>query len=216
MVKKILLVMTIGIICGLSYITVYNYFDSTKSANEVVDNTKLFHAKMAFYANSLEEVYNQSPIIIEATVGNNVGEVAFGPESYFTFTEVNVDNIIKGDGLVNYDKINIIQTKYLIEDPVLENGLKKILFLVKYDCKEYADNDYTYACVGGYQGIYNINKNGKISNSLKMNDEVKDVASSDTVNTDKNVVETDIKNMVKDFAGSKTKKEFINEIKKFE
>ncbi len=41
----------------------------------------------------------------------------------------------------------------LIEDPVLEKGTKKILFLLKYDNKEYADNDDTYACVGGYQGI---------------------------------------------------------------
>lgn len=192
MVKKIVLVMTISILCGLAYLVMYNYFVSTKSANEAINDKKLFHAKMAFYANSLEEVCHQSPIIIEATVGNNVGEVEFGPESYFTFTEVNVKHIIKGDGLANHDKINIIQTKYLIEDPVLEKGQKKILFLVKYDCKDYADNDYTYACVGGYQGIYNIDKNGKISNSLSVNEDVVD------------------------FAGDRTKIEFINEINNYE
>lgn len=211
MAKKVLLVIMVGAVCGLLYICVPNLLKTSDVTKETLDNSKLFHAKMAFYAASLDELYNQSPIIVEATIKNKAGEVAFGPESYFTFTEAKADDIIKGDGLSKDDTINIIQTKYLIEDPVLEDGSKKILFLTKYDAKEYANNDYTYACVGGYQGIYNINKDGTISASLTSEDLL--MNNKDMNNMAENNVAADADNMLKDFAAGKTKEEFINEIK---
>ncbi len=213
MVKKILLVIIIGVVCSLLYICVPNFLKSSDVTKETLDNSKFFHAKMAFYVDSLEDVYDQSPIIIEATIKNNVGEIEFGPESYFTFTEAKVDDILKGDGLSKNDTINIIQTKYLIEDPVLEEGSRKILFLTKYDAKEYANNDYTYACVGGYQGIYNMNEDDTISGSLTGDD----LAFNNKGMNNKagNNAASDANTMLKDFASGKTKEEFIKEIKSF-
>lgn len=83
----------------------------------------------------------------------------------------------------------------LIEDPALKKGTKKILFLLKYDNKEYADNDDTYACVGGYQGIYDINKEGSVSNSLKCED-----------------LSLDAAGMFRNFARGKSRKKFVNKI----
>lgn len=198
MARKILLLLVIGIICGISYFCIRNLIVPSNDAAEVIDPTKLFHGKMSFYANSLEEVYEQSSIIIEATIGERINEVEFGPESYFIFTEAKVDTIIKGNGFNKWDRINIIQTKYLIEDPALEKGTEKILFLLKYDNKEYADNDDTYACVGGYQGVYDINRDGTVSNSLNREDLSPDAA-----------------DMFRDFAEGKSRKEFVNKILNF-
>jgi hypothetical protein len=52
----------------------------------------------------------------------------YGGIFYFTFTEAKVNDVIKGNGFNENDKIKIIQTKHLIEDPVLEKQSKKILF----------------------------------------------------------------------------------------
>lgn len=210
MAKKIILVVAIGAICCLPYLYVNNYMMPFKSTNESVDTSKLFHAKMSFYANSLDEVYEQSSIVIEATIEDKTSEIEFGPGFYFTFTEAKVNDVIKGTGLSENDKINIIQTKYLIEDPILEKGSKKILFLIKYDNKEYADNDYTYACVGGYQGIYDISDDGTVTNSLKSEDLPPIINGNDNINKS---IYDETENMLKDFAGGKHKNEFISEIK---
>lgn len=210
MAKKILLVVIIGAVCCLSYLSVINYLIPSKNTTESVDTSKLFHAKMSFYANSLDEVYDQSSIVIEATIEDQISEIEFGPGFYFTFTEAKVNDVIKGNGLNENDKINIIQTKYLVEDPILEKGSEKILFLIKYDNKEYADNDYTYACVGGYQGIYDISDDGTVTNSLKNEDLQPIINDNDNINKS---IYDETENILKDFAGGKHKNEFISDIK---
>ncbi len=80
----------------------------------------------------------------------------------------------------------------------LIKGTEKILFLLKYDNKEYTGNDDTYACVGGYQGVYDINRDGTVSNSLNLEDLSPDAA-----------------DMFRDFAEGKSRKEFVNKILNF-
>lgn len=80
--------------------------------------------------------------------------------------------------------------------------------MIKYDCKEYADNDYTYACVGGFQGIYDINDDGTVSNSLKNENLYLNKSEND-------IADVNMKNSIKDFADGKTTDEFVNKIEKF-
>lgn len=86
MSKKIVLIVLLGIFCGFTYIFILNTIKTGNNTKETLDNQKFFHAKMAFVANSLDEMYNQSPIIVEATIGDNIGDVEFGSGAYFTFT----------------------------------------------------------------------------------------------------------------------------------
>lgn len=227
MVKKTILIAVVGVLCGLSYFCVFHLEKPSKNTNaisEASDESELFHAKVAFNAESLKEVIDEAPVIIEATIGKEINEVEFASNSYFVITEAKINDVIKGEGLNENDTINIIQTKNLIEDPTVEDGSKKILFLIKYDCKEYANNEFTYACIGGYQGIYNINDDGTISNSLKFENVDETITGKDTGNIEENALGANADNvdenftdaypdsMYKDFAGGKTKDEFINEI----
>lgn len=215
MKKEIIIIMSILIICCLSYVLVNSkkLSDNTTVISEISENSEMIHGKVAFYAESLEEVVDKSTVIIDATVGTKIKEIEVGPGFTFVITEVKVNEVIKGNGVNKDDTLYIIQTKNLIEDPILENESNKILFLNKYENNEYSNNTNTYACVGGYQGIYNINDDGTISNSLKIENLDSNPMETDTDNVNEDDTGIYTEDIYKDFASGKLKDDFLKEIK---
>jgi hypothetical protein len=76
--------------------------------------------------------------------------------------------VLKGNNISKNDTIMLLQTNSY-EDPIVEKGSKKILFLDKYEGPITED---AYVCKGLYQGNYSISEDNTISACGDFNDEI--------------------------------------------
>ncbi|QHQ63300.1 hypothetical protein Ana3638_23075 [Anaerocolumna sedimenticola] len=175
---KILFTLSLGILCGLIYVT--------KITPD--GNNKDMHLKVDYTATSLEDLTNNSSIVVEATVNNEQEEIDYSGIT-FTLSEIKINNIIKGDNLLKNDTVLLLQTNSY-EDPVVEKGSKKILFLNKYE-GPIVEN--AYVCTGLYQGNFTVNEDNTISTSTKYSNNITNVF----VNKSKDELEKSIKKINK-------------------
>lgn len=134
----------------------------TTTSMKVSKNKIAAVAGEAYNAKSLEQLISDSPLII-------VGDVVEEKESIkedgikYKVSKVNVDEILKGDILLNSNNINLMQMD-IPQDPAVEKGERVLLFLKQYKGKNYYDG---YVCVGLGQGYYTI-KNEKVEPSSNL------------------------------------------------
>lgn len=157
---KILITLSLGILCGLIYVT--------KITPDSI--SKDMHLKVDYTATSLEDLTDNSSIVVEATVNNDQEEIDYSGVT-FTLSELKINNIIKGDSLLKNDTVLLLQTNSY-EDPVVEKGSKKILFLNKYT-GPIAQN--AYVCTGLYQGNFTVNEDNTISASTKYQNNITNI-----------------------------------------
>ncbi len=140
------------------------------STLSTLSNTNMPHLKVDFVPESIEDLQDNSDIIVRANVQSTVDIIN---EDHITFyiTKIKVNDCIQGE--VSSDYINILQT-YSIEDPILsKDNSDVLLFLEKY--QGYLSNDdNTYVCKGLGYGQYYI-KNKSVTSCLNNENSIRSI-----------------------------------------
>ncbi len=124
--------------------------------NGGIPEDERIHVKVNKSFSSWEGITADSDFIVVASVGElkEVATVEQGDGWYFPITELTVLDSLKGN-LPEGANIDLLQTRYVAEDPPVQEGETVLLFLKKFSGPQ-TDDPNTYVCNGLYGGHYKI------------------------------------------------------------
>lgn len=109
--------------------------------------------------NSLEEITQDSLLVVEAKLTGKVEEIHYGGAD-FLITNAKVTDVIVGESGYNNKEIKLFETKFY-DIKRISKGDHFILFLRKYLGPVYEKE--AFAVTGVYQGKYDIDKNNNVN-----------------------------------------------------
>jgi len=148
MKRTLTLILTLVlIISGFTYIKFYK----NPGINDIYSKP-LADGKVSFVPKNFSDLINNSQVIVEAEATDNRKEFSY-LKANFVQTDLKIKKIYKGTSLVNGNNIWLLQT-LMMQDPIIKNGEKVLLFLDKYEGP--VTSDETFVLKGLYQGHYKI------------------------------------------------------------
>lgn len=139
----------------------YKKIDKTANAEPTTINKIKGDAKLTYMSENLDQLIADSSFIIEGIATDKQDDLIFQTVPFVT-TNIKIEKVLKGN--LTYKEITLLQTK-ITEDPLVKKGGHVLLFLEKYEGPIIND---AYVCKGLYQGNYNINDKGIITNSIDL------------------------------------------------
>lgn len=179
--KKLLSVILAG--CLLLGYVIYLYYFKPKAeitqntSNKITDKSAPCCINIAYRAGDLNNLISQSQMIVDGTLGDVYKEYYY---SRMVFTEFyfNIDHVYKGD--YTGKQIKILQTgtperakNAVPDDEIVEydtllstpKGTKLLLFLGE-GSNPFTDDKISIVPIGLYHGVYKIEANGKLINTM--------------------------------------------------
>ncbi len=126
------------------------------AVNDAIPAEERIHVVVNKSFSSWEGITADSDFIVVASVGElkEVATVDRADGWYFPITELTVLDSLKGN-LPEGANIDLLQTRYVAEDPPVQEGETVLLFLKKFSGPQ-TDDPNTYVCNGLYNGHYKI------------------------------------------------------------